>query len=320
MIIPPDDIYPIVHLSPEACAVIARALAKAIASFEQWAIPIPETGRLIEAQKWLEEIARRGYYGESDEELLRTGRAVALAVDFYHISITLGDSRDDSLAKEIALSLGGTLEGKTKDATPYEFQSQFWVGTLLAQSGLHPKVLGGKREGKKPDFLIEAATLECAVEVKRPKNIHSAHRAVASAASQLHSFGKPGIIMVDLSGCLDANGLVLPPTGVSARQQIGIQLKPIHTSLRRQIIRYTRSDKYSRIILLMSFARFWSWERIPELQPDAGLHFIADVLPDACFGIVRRQSQRIQDALLKGIKQLTGNEPSYRYRYPSRSA
>jgi hypothetical protein len=164
-----SDIYPVERLLPDACAVIARALAKAIAVFEHWVIPVADTGRLLEAQRWLEEVAKRGHYGESDEELRRTGRAVALAVDFYHISTAPGDERDDSLAKEIARSLGGTLEGKTRDSTPYDFQSQFWVGTLLAQSGLRPKVLGGKREGVRPDFLIEAATLECAVEVKRPK-------------------------------------------------------------------------------------------------------------------------------------------------------
>jgi hypothetical protein len=111
-----SDIYPVERLSPDACAVIARALAKAIAVFEQWAIPVPDTGRLLEARRWLEDVAKRGHYGESDEELLRTGRAVTLAVDFYHISTTLGDERDDSLAKEIALSLGGTLEGKTRDS------------------------------------------------------------------------------------------------------------------------------------------------------------------------------------------------------------
>jgi hypothetical protein len=50
------------------------------------------------------------------------------------------------------------------------------VGTLLAQSSLRPKVLGGKREGVRPDFLIEAATLECAVEVSGRKisNRHGA--------------------------------------------------------------------------------------------------------------------------------------------------
>jgi hypothetical protein len=311
-----NDIYPIERLSPDACAVIARALAKAIATFAQWDIPIPDTGRLIKAQRWLEKVAERGHYGESDEELLRTGRAVALAVDFYHISTTLGDERDDYLAKEIALSLGGTLEGKTKDSTPYDFQSQFWVGTLLAQSGLRPKVLGGKREGVRPDFLIEAATLECAVEVKRPKNLQSARRAVESAVGQLHGFGLPGVVVVDLSGCLNANDLVLPPPNLSAREQIRATLEPVHSSLLGQITRNTRSVKYSRIILLLTFARFWSWERLPEPHPDAGLHFFADVLPDACAGLVQRQSRRIQESLLKGIKQLTGNEPSYRYRDP----
>jgi hypothetical protein len=212
--------------------------------------------------------------------------------------------------------LGGTLEGKTKDSTPDDFQSQFWVGTLLAQSGLRPKVLGGTREGVRPDFLIEAATLDCAVEVKRPKNIQSARRAVAAAAGQLHGFGLPGVVVVDLSGSLNANDLVLPPPGVSAREQIRATLKPVHSSLLGQFTWYRKSEKYSRIILLLTFARFWSWERSPESRPDAGLHFVADVLPDACSGLVQRQSRCIQESLLKGIKQLTGNEPSYRYRDP----
>jgi hypothetical protein len=132
------------------------------------------------------------------------------------------------------------------------------VGTLLAQSGLHPKVLGGKREGVRPDFLIEAATLECVVKVKRPKNTRSARRAVESAADQLHGFGLPGVVVADLSGCLNANDLVLPPPGLSARDQIRATLQPVHSSLLGKITRYTGSDKYSRIILLLMFARFWS--------------------------------------------------------------
>ena len=212
---PSEDIHPIEHLSPKACAVIARALAKAIVTFEQWGIQVHEVGRLREAERWLLEVANRNRYGDNDEELIRTGKAAALAVDFYHISISLGQEPEHSLANEIVLSLGGTLDANIKDSTPYEFQSQFWVGTLLAQSGLKPKVLGGKRKGTKPDFLIEAGTLECAVEIKRPQNLKSARRAVGSAASQLHDYGllygHPGIIVVDLSGCLATNDLVMPP-------------------------------------------------------------------------------------------------------------
>src|SRR5687767_14681173 len=81
---------PMVELSPEACAEVRRALAVAAATFRKWGIALPQGTWIQDAAEWLDHVVAENSLGNTQEELERTTAAVALAVDMYHISTTLG--------------------------------------------------------------------------------------------------------------------------------------------------------------------------------------------------------------------------------------
>lgn len=291
----------------------ARALAHAIEAFKGWGIRIPVSGRSREAEKWLLKIAERGEFGESEEDLARTSSAAALAADLYLISTTLGSENNKFVAKEIENVLKGELVGGSSSAKAYEAQAQFWIGTLLTQSKFRVEVLGYEPKGRKPDFVIEAKTLKYAVEIKRPMNEESMIRAVDKAGKQIRDFGKPGIIVVDLSSCVQCKDTKLPKNQSNVQEYVHSLASQMHNNMTSRVELYTKSDRFNKVALVMSYARYYYWTQNPEPKGIGRIVFFVNRFEEACSGLITRQSRFVQESITEGIRQVSGNEPEVRW-------
>lgn len=165
-------------------------------------------------------------------------------------------------------------------------------------------------EGSRPDFFAERHTLSFVVEVKCPKNPDSAVRALSTAAKQLRDKPQPGVIFIDATYAFRLNPYANTEPGSSARDRFRDANSRLHNRLNSHADNYTRSDKFSRVAVIATFSRFWTWILTDPPERDAGLVFNVSVLPDACQGLVAEQAKGFQTALLRGIEQLTGNPPS----------
>lgn len=304
-------ILPFTHLTPAACSALAAALRDAIATFESWNLSVI-FGRLHAAEQHLRRVAEQDSYGSSEAELIQTAKAVALASDFYMISMALRSERDDPIAEELAVALRGNLGGNSKNTSPYEIQAQYWTGMLLAQSGLRPAV--PPIAGRRPDFVISVGTLSCGVEVKRPRSINSVMRCLSDAAKQLRDYKLPGVIALDLSECIVSDNLILPISRMPSREIVRQHLYPEATQLMNYVNSYTRSDKFSRITALVVFARLWVWKSLDPPEPDIGILFSSPAFPQACSGLVVEQIHHLQDMLLNGIEKVIGSPVQASYR------
>lgn len=307
-----SDLQPHRDLTPAACRSIVQALEKAEASFRRWGVRIPPQAALQQAKRWLSELGARDTWDLSVGDLKKTSEAAALAVDLYHISTALGVDSHPLVGAE----LGQTVRGKpASTGSVQDFIAQFWVGTLLAQSGLKPRIEAFERADEaRPDFLAEWGTMDFVVEVKCPKNRQSARRSVSTAADQLRGKPQPAVIAIDATYALD-----IDPTFVShegndrVRDQFRAAHSNLHDTLVRHVEGYRHSDKFSRVAVLFSFARFWSWHIKSSPERDAGIVFISTAFPGACHGLVTRHADGFQRSLPKGIQQLTGNPPRLKW-------
>jgi hypothetical protein len=302
----PIAVIPYSCLSPSACSALAAAIDDAIEIFSKWQLPTGMSTRLLKARGRLLEVVKQGSYGETSDEIFETGKAILLANDFYLISRTLTDDRADPIAEELEVALGGTLtEVETKKKTPFDLQSQFWFGTVLAHSRLHPSVPDSRK--RRPDYLINVDTLLCGVEIKRPESEPSAKRALSTAASQLNEYGLPGVIVLDLSRCIGADDLILHSGEPTARQIVNDRFYPLANQLIRAVGSYARSNKFDRVLVLQMYARFFHWTVGGINDADMGFFFKSTVFPDACSGLVVKQSERIRDLIAGGLERISGN-------------
>ena len=303
-------LIPFSGLTPSACTALAAAIDDAIETLGKWDLPTGINTRLLKAKRRLLKVAARGSYGATPDELYETANAILVAHDFYVISRTLRGDRANPIAEELKVALGGPLcEIETKNKNPFDIQSQFWFGTVLAYSGLHPTVPDSKET--RPDFLISLGTLVCGVELKRPKSRGAASRALSSAASQLHKYGKPGVIVLDLAQCIRADDLILHRgSSPSARQLAEERFYPLVDELIEGVNDYSRSDKFKRIVVLAMYARFFNWTPDGKKDSDMGFFFKSTVMPEACVGLVVDESHRIQELIARGFERISGNPVS----------
>jgi hypothetical protein len=167
----------------------------------------------------------------------------------------------------------------------------------------------------KPDFIISSGSVDFSVEVKRPRSSRSAVRAVRTAAKQLRDFNGPGIIVVDATDCISVDPWGVTGTAATTRDQTGGELEALHKVLGDTIEARPRSKTFVQVAMLMTFARFWSWTVDGAAEParDAGLHFHARGFRYLWSNQVTDVTGQVQQALLHGIEQLTGNKPTYRF-------
>lgn len=302
----PTSLIPFTGFSPSACSALVSAIDDAIEVFRRWEIPVGRRTRLLEARRRLVKVAAQGSYGATPNELYKTAKAILIANDFYGISRTMTDERAAPIADELKVALRGPLsEIESKNNNAFDIQSQFWFGTVLAYSGLHPTVLDSKKT--RPDYLISVDTLQCGVEIKRPSSSSSAWGALSSAASQLHNFGKPGVIVLDLTQCIEADELILHNGLPPARQIAGGRFFPLVDQLTEKVTEYSHSDKFKRILVLQMYARFFNWTLGGKKDSDMGFYFESIPLPEACGGLVTDQSKRIQAMVARGFQRISGN-------------
>jgi len=296
-------IIPFRKLTPTGCSELARIAEEAILAFEQWGVRVPTEGRLRVAIRHLRWVSTAGSYGSTPAELLKTSRAIVIAGDFYQIALTLDpDLPGGEMGNELTLSLAGALEEGTLDTTAYELHTQLWFGMLLAKSGLRPRI-PKKIVGKTPDFIITCDTLEFGVEVKRPRTLEGAFRALSQAGKQVRACGLPGMIALDLSECFRSVALT---TGVMDSGHKAVDLVRPHfrrevKNLHSYVSSYTRSDKFFRVSLLACYVRLAAWDSRDLSEPDLDILGHVKVFNTACHGLVIQQGERIQDLVGRGI-------------------
>jgi hypothetical protein len=292
------------RLSPSACGALALAIDDAIAVFDEWGLP--RSARLLQAKKLLLRVNVTQSYGTTAQQLKETANAIIVANDFYLISRTMKGGRADPVASELKGSMGGKLfRNKGNKQTPFDIQSQFWFGTVLAHSGLHPAVIDS--QDTRPDFAITVGTLSCGVELKRPHSDKAAWRNISTAASQLRTFGKPGIIVLDLSACVGVDELIVHGGPRTTRQTVDHRFYRLVDQLNARVERYRHSDKFQRVMMIVMYARFFSWVLDGDTDVDSGFFFKTNIQPDAWAGLITDYSRRLERSLLRGFEIISGN-------------
>jgi hypothetical protein len=300
-------------LTPDACRSLSEVIVQSLDKLRSWGVRIPPSGAHMQARRWLNQLADRATLETlSTEELRRTSEAGALAVDLYHITAMLGEEPNELVSHQLARLVRG-WPTTTRDVRQY--MAQFWVGVLLAQSGLKPTILAiADSHRPTPDYLAAVGTAPYAVEVKCPGSRRGAHRLLDSAAEQLSARREIGVIALDLTYAtgLDPMG-VCAPNEAPMRDRFRDAHQELHDALVADVEEHAGAVRFARVSLLLTFARFWSWNvRDSATERDAGLVFILSIFPDACSGLVTHVAVPFSEALVKGVESLTGNPPEVR--------
>jgi hypothetical protein len=301
------DLLPFRDLSPAACREMLKVVTFVEEKLTLWGVRIPQQAEMHHARRWLEQLGKRdGLEDLTDDDLRKTSLAVALVVDLYHVSISLGDEPNEHVRAELSY----LVRSHPSTAKYREFVAQFWVGTLLAQSHLQPRIQTGSRDGEsQPDFYAEWGGVDFAVEVKCPGTPAGAQRLVADAARQLRGKVQPGVIALDLTFALGIDPFQVTRDSIPLRDRTRAAHGALYEQLVTEIRERRRDDKYARVAVLLTFARYWSWHVGERAERDAGLVFSAFAFDHACEGLITRQSRGFQEALPEGVSQLTGNPP-----------
>lgn len=250
---------------------IADRLAGAIESLQRWDIRVAESGRLRAAEKVLRLAALAGVYPSAPEELHRIAEAIRTAQDFGQIMDTLGPERSERLAAELQRSVKGTLEGREAAREPYQFHTQFWFGAALVRAGLDPLIPTDSQ--RNPDFVLCPGTVRYGVEVKRPSSERGAFDLLRSARDQLVAAGLRGIVVMDLSDCLEEMGLrrFVPTSGQPPHEE----LKPAFEEFRDRLgdtvwdaERRQHRPGFSSVIGIWVLARGWRWAMDDLIRPE----------------------------------------------------
>ena len=197
--------------TPPRMGDLADQLEDAIKTMEGWKIRIPPSSRLPEIVRLLRGLVTEASYPSSRSQRALIAQAARDAQEFAEISWALPSKELKPLRESLRKAVFGTL-GQT-GGSAYRYQSELWTGSMLARSG----ALTGVRfasEGKSPDFILKNATMEYAVEVKRPSNLSRALDRVSEAATQLRDDRyHGGAIVLDLTDCLRPEHRDLSGTG-----------------------------------------------------------------------------------------------------------
>jgi len=281
-----------------------------MAKLGSWGLDRVIRSRLHDAVTTLDGVVRSDSYGSTRDELEVTLDAIHLCADFFQVAASLPDEPIGPAVSELAISLQGSLTGTNAARRAREYLSQYWVGTLLTLANVEPRILPEGLESKRPDFLLDLGGLDCAIEVKRPESFNSMRDALDRAAGQLRSFGRPGVICLDLTDCICipgfATGFIDCPIPIAGRVAPVFKCKTEVLADRPSY--YNQSDKYARVIALVLFARIAGWRAIPDLQPEAKYLLQLPTYPNACQGLVTDFTERLKRLVLTGFERMTGSE------------
>ena len=256
-----DDLY----LRPARLETVARHLEEATGEIAAWGIGEVSSSRLKTISELLRDTAVSGVYPKDETQLSLLSEAIRHAQEFIEIANALPQEVNPSLKADVEKAIRGDLTPVTGLTGPHlQFQSQLWVGAMLAQSQARVGVLTRPGNTKNPDFILENGTLRYAVEVKRPNGELDAHNIVRKAARQIrHDRFHGGMIVVDLTDCFSVAERFMcsigPPDLTAANDRISALLQQLHQHVfddRPERLRKRRDHVFG----IYAFARVAYWD------------------------------------------------------------
>jgi hypothetical protein len=240
---------------------LADHLDDAVRLFRSWNIRVIDVSRLVESARLLRQVSTCGHFPNSGPDLMRVAHAARDAQEFAEISWVLPPQQLKPLADDLQRAVQGQLGvGATQ---PVQFQTQLWVGAMLAQSGARTGVITGGA-GKRPDYIITEGTLRYPIEVKRPTHQLRADSIISDAARQLCGPRYHGsMIVVDLTDCLNPATAARVGNGPPEHEQLQNETIRLSGELHREIFDNKASRLRSgrqHIFALVTFGRAIYWD------------------------------------------------------------
>ena len=252
------------RITPERCGTLATWMNEAIATFAGWRLPILSMQRLVDGRDWLRMVAEDGCYPDDDVALIRSALAIRDAVEFSQIARALGRERMEMLVGDLKEALGGVVDQDNYVRTPYQYQSQLWIGALLAAGGHGPRV--PHTSGKSPDFVLENGMSLYGLEVKRPSSRAGVRSVFEKAVEQLNEHEVKGAVIVDASDCFlgGAPSEVVDDDSLPPNTEASALLDEIGDELSDVIFDTERMEHragYGRVLHLLVYAKGIRWSR-----------------------------------------------------------
>jgi hypothetical protein len=252
-----------VKLPASDCGRIANDIEAAIADFVRVGLPADWKGPMPPAASVLREVARRGAYGTTDDELLSVTAAVRVARDYCGIAKAMPPALDEAYGAELAKIFDGGLRRGDYHGS-HDIRAQLAFAARLSAAGYPPRVVP-TGDGKTPDYLIPIANGEFGLEVKRPGTVERTMKKLDEAASQLRAIATPGFIALDLSRLFAPLESTPTPLGGSAalRQHMRAIFADLtfrlSTYCERQQMNPVKREKFSYVIGACCFVEISHW-------------------------------------------------------------
>jgi len=186
---------------PSDMVAVRGRLTEAIARLEQFDVPVPKDCRLRVAVVVLTSVITADEFPTTALEFTKFVNAMELAEDFHAITAHLPTIGQGETRTQLKAAIRGSLAATEDDREPFRYQSQHWVGAMLREANLNPRI-PVRRDRLNPDFIVQPLTSDYGVEVKRPMYERNVRANVEKAAEQLASFGLEGAVLVDVSDCV----------------------------------------------------------------------------------------------------------------------
>lgn len=304
-------IQPFVQAGPSAGKVLADRVMVRVTEFSAHPGFRSTAKRVVLAAKHLLVAAERGSYGATVEELRLSMHALNVCADCFHILSSLPEGDPGrAMASEVPRIFEGPVLPALTGIRSLDLLAQYWFGVVLLHAGLRPGVPPAPAAGRKHvDFRVSIDTLDCGVEVKRPLNEGSAARAMDKAARQLRDFGRPGVIVLDLSGVINAERYI---TGaIHAPVPLGDIAAPGFRRCAEKLAAYPEtvrgSTRFNRVIAMIAFARITGWQASRPEVPQGRVLVYSSRFGAACGGLLLDQADRLCDAIKRGFHEISGH-------------
>lgn len=301
------------ELTPARMGDLADRLEESVEKLRAWGIRVIDAGRLAAAVRLLRKHRRLGSFPGERGELIKIAHAAREAQEFIEISDVVPDDELKPLANSIQQAVQGCPG--TMGTRAAQYQSELWIGAMLASSGLTTSVVTATR-GRRPDFVVSIGTQLYPVEVKRPDGNLRATRLVREATKQI---GGPkyhgGVIAVDLSDCLPADVVVTFGEGPPQDNPAYDEVVRLTGELNSEVF----DEKSQTIILgrhavfcMQAFARTMYWD-----EADLSKMYLKRLVLSIVFyhkaenNLRGYRARALADALHKGIKAVGHHEESH---------
>lgn len=255
-----DDLY----LRPGQLATVAQHLGEAMNEIAAWGVAVSRS-RLQAMVELLRDASKAGKYPRDEAKLSLLSEAIRHAQEFVEITNALPKEVSPSLKSDLEKAVRGDLLPVTSATGPHlQFQTQLWVGAMLAQSQARVGVITRPGDSKNPDFILENGTLRYAVEVKRPNGELDAHNIVRKAARQIRNDKfHGGMIVVDLTDCLSVSDRfwcgIGAPDLTAANDQVSALLQKLHRQVFEDGPERLRNRR-DHVFGIHAFARLAYWD------------------------------------------------------------